>query len=47
MPFDSFRDFIAALDRAGELKCISQPVTTELEIPGIAGREMKSVIGGR
>ena len=42
MAFDSFRDFVNALDRAGELKRISQPVATELEITGIADREMKS-----
>jgi len=47
MAFDSFRDFIAALDRAGELKCISQPVATELEITEIADREMKSPGGGK
>ena len=29
MAFDSFRDFVNALDRAGELKRISQPVATE------------------
>jgi 3-polyprenyl-4-hydroxybenzoate decarboxylase len=32
MAFASFREFVAQLDRAGELKCISQPVATELEI---------------
>src|SRR5215469_7524823 len=42
MAFDSFRDFINALDRAGELKRISQPVATELEITELADREMKS-----
>ena len=47
MAFDSFRDFIAALDRAGELKRISQPVATELEITEIADREMKSPGGGK
>ena len=36
MPFDSFRDFVSALDHAGELKRISQPVATELEITEIA-----------
>src|ERR1700744_4610689 len=41
MAFDSFRDFVNALDRAGELKRISQPVATELEITEIADREMK------
>jgi 4-hydroxy-3-polyprenylbenzoate decarboxylase len=42
MAFDSFLDFIAALDPAGELKRISQPVATEPEITEIADREMKS-----
>ncbi len=47
MAFDSFRDFIGQLDRAGELKRISQPVATELEITEIADREMKSPNGGK
>jgi len=47
MAFDSFRDFINALDRAGELKRIPQPVATELEITEIADREMKSPGGGK
>ena len=41
MAFDSFRDFVNALDAAGELKRFSQPVATELEITEIADREMK------
>jgi len=47
MAFDSFRDFITALERAGELKRISQPVATELEITELADREMKSAHGGK
>src|ERR1700753_393192 len=47
MAFDSFRDFVNALDRAGELKRISQPVATELEITEIADREMKKPGGGK
>ena len=47
MAFASFRDFIAALDRAGELKRIAQPVATELEITELADREMKSPGGGK
>src|SRR5881409_3791622 len=47
MAFDSFRDFIQQLDRAGELKRISQPVATELEITELADREMKSPGGGK
>jgi 4-hydroxy-3-polyprenylbenzoate decarboxylase len=47
MAFDSFRDFVNALDAAGELKRISSPVATELEITEIADREMKSAHGGK
>lgn len=47
MAFNSFRDFVNALDQAGELKRISQPVATELEITEIADREMKSPDGGK
>jgi 4-hydroxy-3-polyprenylbenzoate decarboxylase len=47
MAFESFRDFVAQLDRAGELKRIAQPVATELEITEIADREMKSPGGGK
>lgn len=47
MAFSSFRDFVEALERAGELRTISQPVATELEITAIADREMKSPGGGK
>jgi len=47
MAFDSFREFLGALERAGELKKISQPAATELEITEAADREMKSAGGGR
>src|SRR5258707_4827604 len=47
MAFDSFRDFLAALDKAGELIRIAQPVATELEITEIADREMKKPGGGK
>lgn len=47
MAFESFRDFVEHLDRAGELKRISQPVATELEITEIADREMKLPGGGK
>ena len=47
MAFDSYRDFVNALDQAGELKRISVPVATELEITEIADREMKSPGGGK
>src|SRR5208337_3548074 len=47
MAFDSFRDFVARLDKAGELERIPQPVATELEITELADREMKSPNGGK
>ena len=47
MAFDSFRDFVNALDAAGELKRSAQPVATELEITELADREMKSPGGGK
>jgi len=47
MAFDSFSDFVQKLDAQGEVKRISQPVATELEITEIADREMKSAGGGK
>src|SRR6266700_2081351 len=47
MAFDSFRDWVNQLDRAGELIRISQPVATELEITELADREMKKPGGGK
>src|SRR5512136_751733 len=47
MAFDSFRDFLHRLESAGELKRISQPVATELEITELADRQMKSPAGGK
>lgn len=47
MAYASFSDFVAALDRAGELKRISQPVATELEMTEWADREMKAPGGGK
>jgi 4-hydroxy-3-polyprenylbenzoate decarboxylase len=47
MAFDSFRDWIRALDQAGELKRITVPVATELELTELADREMKSPGGGK
>ena len=43
MAFDSFRDFVNALDKASKLKRISSPVATDFEITEIADREMKSL----
>ena len=47
MAYASFSDFIKALESAGELRRISVPVATELEITEIADREMKSPGGGK
>src|SRR6185295_13476361 len=47
MAFDSFRDWVNQLDKAGELIRISQPVATELEITELADREMKKTGGGK
>src|SRR6195256_1137990 len=47
MAFDSFRDFLNQLEGAGELRTITQPVATELEITELANREMKSPAGGK
>ena len=47
MAYDSFRGFLQALEKAGELKRVSQPVATELEITELADREMKSPAGGK
>ena len=47
MAYESFRDWIAALDRAGELTRVSGPVATELEITELADREMKAPGGGK
>src|SRR6266487_5294505 len=47
MAFDSFRDFLVALEKAGELRRISQPVATELEITELSDRQMKSPGGGK
>src|SRR5882672_4945022 len=47
MAFDSFRDWVNQLDKAGELIRISQPIATELEITELADREMKKPGGGQ
>ncbi|MEQ1861318.1 MAG: menaquinone biosynthesis decarboxylase [Chthoniobacteraceae bacterium] len=47
MAYSSFSDFLAALERAGELTRIPFPVATELEITAWADREMKSAGGGK
>jgi len=47
MAFDSFGDFLVALEKAGELIRIAQPIATELEITELADREMKKPGGGK
>lgn len=47
MAYNSYSDFIRALEAAGELKRITAPVATELEITEIADREMKQPGGGK
>src|SRR5947209_13583980 len=47
MAYDSLAEFIRTLEKSGELKRISQPIATELEITEIADREMKSPGGGK
>src|ERR1051325_3960408 len=47
MAYDSFRDFLVKLEQENELKRISQPMATELEITELADREMKKPGGGK
>src|SRR4051812_38560760 len=47
MAYRSFRDFLDALEQAGELKRINPPVDTDLLISEWADREMKSRDGGK
>ena len=47
MAFDSFRAFLAHLERSGELIRIKEPIATELEITELADREMKQPGGGK
>jgi 4-hydroxy-3-polyprenylbenzoate decarboxylase len=47
MAFDSFGDFLKALEASGRLTRISRPVATEIEITELADREMKKPGGGR
>jgi 4-hydroxy-3-polyprenylbenzoate decarboxylase len=46
MAYSSFGDFVQALDRAGELIRVREPVATELEITELANRQMKAPAGG-
>src|SRR6202171_4132083 len=47
MAYRSFRQFVDALDKAGELKRVAVPVDTDLLIAEWADREMKSPDGGK
>ena len=47
MAFASFRDWVTHLERDGELRRISEPVATELEVTALADREMKLPGGGK
>jgi 4-hydroxy-3-polyprenylbenzoate decarboxylase len=46
MPLDSFQEFIAAIDAAGELVRVRKPVSIDLEMCEIADRAMKLPHGG-
>ncbi len=46
MSLDSLRDFVRALDEAGELARISQPISCDRELTEVADRAMKSPGGG-
>jgi 4-hydroxy-3-polyprenylbenzoate decarboxylase len=46
MAIDTLSEFIAAIDRAGELRRITQPVSVHLELCEIADRVMKQPGGG-
>jgi len=47
MAYPTYTAFLKALEEAGELRRISEPVATELQITEIADREMKSPGGGK
>src|SRR5438445_9464406 len=47
MAYESFHDFIRALEKASELTRIALPVATELEITELADRQMKKPDGGQ
>src|SRR5712691_3662645 len=47
MAYRSFRKFLDALDKAGELKRVAVPIDTDLLIAEWADREMKSPGGGK
>ncbi|MCP4691486.1 MAG: menaquinone biosynthesis decarboxylase, partial [Desulfobacterales bacterium] len=45
--FNNLQEFITALDRAGELKTVDEPVSAHLEISKYIDRESKSPNGGK
>lgn len=47
MAYDSFREFLSELEKRAELKRVSQPIATELEITAAADIEMKKPDGGK
>jgi 4-hydroxy-3-polyprenylbenzoate decarboxylase len=47
MAYASFRDFVHALDQAGELIRVGPPLATELELTAAAERQMKAKDGGK
>jgi len=47
MAIDTLTDFVAALDRAGELVRVTQPVSLDREMCEIADRVMKQPGGGK
>jgi 4-hydroxy-3-polyprenylbenzoate decarboxylase len=47
LAYASFSAFVDALEKAGELRRVTGPVATELEITELADREMKSPGGGQ
>ncbi len=47
MAYSSLSDFVAKLEKEGELKRIQEPVKTDLEVTILADREMKSPHGGK
>jgi 4-hydroxy-3-polyprenylbenzoate decarboxylase len=47
MAYKSYREFLNALEKAGELLRVSSPCASELEITEIADREMKKPGGGK
>jgi len=47
MPYQSYGEYLEALDHASELRRIVQPVATELQVTALADAEMKSPHGGK